>query len=556
MTDPVFLRESIALAFDEDSFDPGAETMWVSRIPSQHQFQLYRLAINLVSGRHFDLLLAVGEGYEIPPVQETALWLIALSGNTGGPPALPRFGVFRPDLGAVSVAYVTDLTAWDRIREFSTATAFHKPIPSRNDWRKLYVRAMAVFFHLWRMSGARILPGAITPANVSMPDADFREGTCVLSLTGWHRYDGPLSLVGPLVQNFYRSAVANYPKCTDILDPAWIFDACLEALEQRRAMQFMTELGEELSRQDVSFQGKGLSTILTEYLAERSKEPYLPLALLGAADRFLAWEAANPGATPSAREDAVSLASRLYRLDRFPESIRYELYRRTYFSRAGAGVQSAFDRLMRRLALPTTVSVSHLEELSDLQAVLGDAADREAFSRMVFPHSQADQQVEILAVGSDRKQVIVRSTIRDRQGVNYLLRDPISPSELGYVYKLFLDAGFPHSVYEHGKYLVAVDPQDRVIGGACYRPQTQEVVRLLALVVTRSLQRRGIAGAILEDLCVRLAGEGFRILKTNFFLYHFYSRHNFRLDAHWGGLVRSLSATEMASVHGQPMASA
>jgi long-chain acyl-CoA synthetase len=547
LTDPVFLQESVMLAFDEESFDPrqmAAEGLWASRLPSPHQFQLYRLAITMVSGKHFDLLLAVGEGHTTPIQRETVHWLVALSGSNGGPQALPKFGAFRPDLGAMSVAYVTDLTAWDRIREFSTATAFQRPLPSRQDWRKLYVRAMAVFFHLWRSSGFRIVPGALTPANVAVPDADFREGTCVLSLTGWRMYDGPRSLVGPLVQNFYRSAVAHYPKCKDFLDPAWILDACVEGLEQDGALRFFTELRAELSRQELHFQGKGLSASLAEYLDALGKEPYLPLALLGAVDRFRAWDEANPGATPSAREDAVSLAYRLYRLDRFPEWLRYELYRRTYFARADSKVGAAFDRLLRRLTQPTTGPVSHLEELSDLQAALDDAADGEAFSHMVYPQAQGSQQVEVLAVGGDRKQVIVRSSIRDKQEVMYLVRDPVSPSELGYLHRLFWGAGYPSSVYERGRYLVAVDLQERVVGGVCYRRQDQEVIRLNGLVVTNSLRGRGIAGAILEDLCVRLAGEGFKILKTNFFLRRFYSQHNFRVDARWGGLVRSLRAAE------------
>ncbi|HSB68514.1 MAG TPA: GNAT family N-acetyltransferase [Candidatus Methylomirabilis sp.] len=547
LADPVFLRESVMLAFDEESYDPreiAAEGLRVSRIPSQPLFQLYRLAIRLVSGKHFNLLLAVGEDLGTPVVQETIQWLIALSASNSGPQILPKLGACRPDLGALSVAYVTDPTAWDRIRDFSTAAALQMPFPSRNEWRKLFVRAMAVFFHLWRNSGFRIVPGAITPANVAMPDADFREGTCVLSLTGWGAYDGPLSLVEPLAQSFYRSAIEQYPQCQDSLDPAWIFDACIEGLGLDRATRFFAELREELSRQDMLCPGTGLSARLAEYLDGLGKEPYLPLALLGAVDRFTAWDAANPGATPSAREDAVNLAYRLYRLDRFPESLRYQLYRRTYFARADSKVQTAFDRLLRRLGHPITGAVSHLEELSDLQAELSDAADREAFSRMVFPQAQASQQVEILAIGGDRKQVIVRSNIRDRHGGSYLARDPTSPSELGYLYRLFLDAGFPSSVYEGGKYLVAVDEQERVIGGACYRPQNQDVVRLAGVVVTRSLQGRGISGAILEDLCVRLAGEGFKILKTNYFLMRFYSQHGFRVDPRWGGLVRSLRGGE------------
>jgi hypothetical protein len=52
----------------------------------------------------------------------------------------------------------------------------------------------------------------------------------------------------------------------------------------------------------------------------------------------------------------------------------------------------------------------------------------------------------------------------------------------------------------------------------------------------------GIGGAILEDFCARLAGEGFKILKTDFVLRRFYTKHGFHVDARWGGLVRFLEA--------------
>jgi len=160
---------------------------------------------------------------------------------------------------------------------------------------------------------------------------------------------------------------------------------------------------------------------------------------------------------------------------------------------------------------------------------------------MVFPQSRPAQRVQILAVGgSGRRQVIVKSEIRDAHGILYVARDPVSPSEIGHLHRLFIDAGFPNPVYLREKHLVAADGQERIVAGACYRAQDDAAVHLDGLVVTNSLKGRGLAGAILEDLCIRLAGEGYRLVKTNFFLRRFYTRHNFRVDEHWGGLVRFL----------------
>jgi hypothetical protein len=232
---------------------------------------------------------------------------------------------------------------------------------------------------------------------------------------------------------------------------------------------------------------------------------------------------------------------RLYRLDRFPDWVRFRLYRETYFVKSDTAIRDAFDSLLARLARPVSGPINHLEQLSDVQAALNRSADREVFSRMVFPQAQAGQTLEILAVGgSEKRHVIVRSQILDKHGKSYVVRDPLSPSEIGLLYRLFLDSGYPNPVYEREKYLVAVDEQERVIAGVCYRAQDSTTVYLDGLVVTTSMTGRGLAGAILEDLCVRLAAEGIRILKTNFFLRRFYSRHQFRVDARWGGLVRFL----------------
>src|SRR5512143_4061264 len=162
---------------------------------------LYCCGINLESGRHFDLLVVTGEGVADARVKDTLYWLMALSEDPWQASVLPRFGAWRPDLGAISVAYVSDLSMWDKIREFSCAQTARAYSPARRDWRRLFIRGMAAFVSVWESSGGRIVPGAVTPSNVVVPDADFREGACILSLTGWQSYQGPLCLVLPFLRN-------------------------------------------------------------------------------------------------------------------------------------------------------------------------------------------------------------------------------------------------------------------------------------------------------------------------------------------------------------------
>ncbi len=544
LLDPIFLKESILLAFDEPDFDLGRVApggIWVSRISTQHQFDIYRVGINLRSGKHYDLLLVVGDDFTTPQVRDTLSWHMALSEHPSMATVLPRFGACRPDLGVMSVAYVSDLTVWEKVREYAAAYTVHAYFPTRHDWRRFFVRGMAAFLAVWKSSGERIIPGAVTPENVVVPDADFREGACILSLTGWRNFEGPLCLVLPFVRNFYRQTTAYYPRVLPLLEINWIFDACMEALGPEEGTRFLARLESELSGGEAGAERAEVAAALAEYRKRLLEEPYQPLPLLCAVDRYAEWEQMNPHATATAREEEVEQLYWLYRLDRFHSMSRYQLYRRTFFANAGAPVDAAFDRLLQRMFRKPGISPIHLEELSDLQAALGDPAAREVFSRMVFPQARGEQRLEIVAVGeSERKQVIVRSEITDRRGAHYAVREPVAPAEIGQLYRLLYDAEYPRQISEQDRYLVVLDDADQVLGGLTYKPQDKDVLYLSGLVVAAPLKGRGLASALLEDFCVRMEARGVRLVKTDFFLRHFYSANGFHVDERWGGLVREL----------------
>ena len=543
LSDRTFLRRSLRDAFGEEGFAwtrVPTDGVWVSPVLWHHPLQLYRLGINFVDGKHFDLLLVMGGGFPKKAVRETVLWLTALSGHAFGPAALPRFGAWRKDLGAIAITYVGDLTAWERIRELSRQQDVRDGTATRWAWRKLFVRAMATFFRAWEHSACRIVPGVVAPANVAVPDADFHEGTSILSLTGWAPHDGPVPFTALFLRNFFRQTEAFYPQSRGILQVSWIFDACVEALGPRGSDAFFDALAPALA--DVpTAEAEELGHALAAYRAAMEAHPHVPLPVLCAIHRFLAWERANPAASHEAREEAVIQMMHLYRLERFHEAFRFHVYQHTYFARAGAEVAEIFDRLVaRRLGRPSAPQ-GQLEELSELQDLMVDARDREVFSRMVFPQGTRTQQLEIFEVGPiDDRRVLVRSVIRDATGTAYEVREPITPAEIGHLYRLILDTDYPKRITAEDRHLVIADQEERIVGGLCYRWRESKVVYVDGVVVSAALQNQGLGGRLLEDLCVRMAAQGARCVTTNFFLGQLFSKHGFQVNQRWGGLVRFL----------------
>jgi ribosomal protein S18 acetylase RimI-like enzyme len=539
-----FLKQAIMLSTDDETCDIDrivADGIWVSRISSLHQHSSYRVSINTDTGKHYDLQIVLPEDISREQVLRTIYWLINIRGYPFGQPVLPKLGCWRPELGAIALAYVSDLTVWERIRAFASFRVPGAVYPPPHAWRKLFVRAMAAFFAGWRASGRRIVPGSVNPANVVVPEPDFREGTQILSLTDWREYEGPETIVHPLVRNFYVQTASHYPWCARQLDPAWIPQACVEALGDEEGTLFLKQLDGSMGRERVPFGDETWHDVVQRFLASIETHPYVPMAVECAIDRHGKWRKVNADATASAREQFVLEVQRLYGFDRFADWTRYHLYAQTYFRESSAAITSAFARLVVGMARSPSRSASSLIEISELQSLLEDPEDRAAFNRLVFPHMKPTQQLELLAVRhGDERQVIVRSTISDVEGVRYDVREPLEPAEVGKLYRLYVTAGFLKTISTQERFLVILDETEQVVGGLSYQIMDQEVVHLEGIVVSGYLRGRGLNSALLEDFCARMANQGTRLVKTHFFVRHFYMQRGFRVDRRYGGLVRFL----------------
>ena len=539
-----FLKQSVNLAFEGEDFcltDVGPGGIWVSRIISRYEDSRYRVSINTRSGKHFDLQVIIRLDIDQREVQETIFWYIAIRGYPFGTPMLPSFGCCRPELGALSMAYLSDLTVWEKVREFSSVRGPGTNPPSRWRWHQLMVRAVSVVVKGWRNSGRRIIPGLITPNNILVPEPDFRLGAVQNNLTGWQAYQGPLSLIRPIWRNMYQHTISHYPWSRNYLQREWIFESFVEALGVDEARAWFTELQEEIGLTGDPGLGHGFVQAVNTFVENLERRYFLPLQLKGAIQRFEEWERVNAQAPLRARLEILEELSRLYRLNRLPEIARFTLFRNTYFRDAELGLLDVFDRLLAHMFRHPQQRSTQMVELSDLGALITAPDDRLAFNRLVFPYRKRGTKMEIRTVGeAGRHQVIVRSTISDNNGRKYSVGEPSSPADVGQLYSLFLQSGFPKSISETDRYFVVTDEAEQIIGGAVYRLLEDEVVFLDGIVVTRALAERGIAGAVLEDFVTRMTSRGHKLIKTHFFLRRFYQGHGFRLDNRWGGLVRFL----------------
>ena len=540
-----FLKKSVGLAFEAEVFAPRDVPpggIWVSRLPVANWARSYRVAVSASGGRHYDLQLVLDEGLGSAAYRETVRWYLTIASFPYGQRVLPPLGCYRPESGAVSVQYPGGLEVWDKVREFAALGGFEGSSGGAGLWRRLYIEAMSAFFRAWLYSSRRIVQGIVSPSNVIVPELDYLGEPMISSLAGWKPYEGPLSLVRPMVVQFYLRTVAHYPWSADRLDLDWIFDACAEALERPAVLEFLGRLREELAREPLAGPGgRSVAEALDAYLDYFGRSYVIPLPAINAMGRYRSWELGNDLAPAADKEAALLDVIRLYRLNRYPEVVRYYLYRHTYFAGAEEKARTAFDRLLARMSASPETPAVQFQELSDLQAGLPREEDRLVFSRMVFPRLRGPQALEILKAGDGGvRQVIVNSYLAGGQGGVYTFGESYDPAEIGRLYRLFFQEKYPKKVLEQDRHYVVKDAADRVVGGLCYRMMSRNVAFIDVMVVTSSLQGGGLGGAMLEDFCGRMAGSGVNVILTHSYLAPFFLKRGFRADRKWGALVRYL----------------
>ncbi|MCD6598028.1 MAG: AMP-binding protein [Bacteroidales bacterium] len=540
-----FLQQSVKLAYGEDSFklvDIPKNEIWITKLSSNFYYRRYRVSINTTGGKHYDLNLMLNDKLQEPAGMEMIYLWAAISGHSYGSLSLPSLGCSQPRMGAITARHMSELTCWDKIREYAGLHYSLGHLNKPNAWKKLIIKAIKVYFKIWEQSNYQLLPGLITPENVVVPELDYLDTATIQSLTGTTKYESTLSLIQPLVWNFYNKTTSHYPWCNKQLDLNWIFDACIEILGQEKSNIFLKELKEELEGKAlILYDDLNLQHELENYIKRREEKYYLPIALFNAIDQYKEWETLNPGATSYAKEQMIFELSSLFRLNKFPEIVRYNFYYKTYFNTHDKAVKNAFKDLLLRINENVTIPAFQHTELSDLQSTLSCEEDSQVFSRMVFSRLQNYQKIDLLKIGEDKDEhIVVTTELTDKNGIKYNVREPIDPSEIGQLYRLFFEENYPKSISEMDKHILVLDKHDHVIGGLCYIPLENDIVLLDGAAVTTSLKGRGIGSAMIEDFSARMAVIGTKVIKAHYLHGSFYLKLNFKVDKKWGALVKFL----------------
>ncbi|MHB1686926.1 MAG: GNAT family N-acetyltransferase [Ignavibacteriaceae bacterium] len=541
-----FLKETFLLIFDEDNFNLSEISdygIYITKLSASQKRYLYRLSINKKNFNHYDFIILITPDITRKKVLETIYLMIKIAHKSSGATILPKLGNFRSTLGVVSFDFINDLTCWEKIRQLSPVNNSPHNNYYLSEWEILFKRGMSAFFTVLKNSGYQVIPGYISPSNVVVQEPYFKEGTKILSISGWRNYSRPSELIESLFNNFYLQTISNYPQSMGYIKTEWIFDACLEGLGMNEGIAFLNQVKKDFQNRSFNFLTSDLASTLSSYLEKLKAQPFVNSFVSSAIHDYRNWSNEDPLLTKKAKAEFANNMFTVYRLERYPEIMRYTFYKETYFSSSPKNILSLFDKLIFSLnKYPDQPAVKRLE-LIELLELLTDKTDKEVFNKIAFPELSFSSNLELSASGEEEKsKLIIKTKIKDSLGLTYTIRRPVTPSETGGLYKLFILDNYPLKIENDLHYLIIVDSDDEetIVGGLCYKLLFPKIAHIEGIEIARQYRSRGLAGKLIEDFCVRLNSDGIKTITTHFYLKSFFEKFKFRANNRYGGFVRFL----------------
>ncbi len=540
-----FLKEAFMLIYELDKFDleeVNDKGIYISQLSASRKRLLYRLSINTKNFKHYDLVILITPFMTRKKVLDTIYLTIKIAHSPSGSSILPQLGNFRSKQGIISFDFINDLTVWEKVRQLTSAQSSLNKKEYEIEWEILFRRGISAYFTLLKNSDYRVIPGNISPANVVVPEPYFKEGTKVISITGWKEFFNSRDLICPIINNFFTQTSSHYPWCREHLKIEWIFDACIEGLGLDDGNWFLLLLKNELNDHPEIAAEYEIKTKLINYLEKIKTEPFVDSYIKSAVKNYNDWIEENLRSTKKAKSDFVHNLYSMYRMENYPEIIRYIFYSSTYFCDFREEVTSLFKKLIDSLfRFPKISSIKRIE-LAELQELLTDKTDKEVLNKLVFPKmALSNSKIEVSAGEESGSDVLLKTKVTDSFGKSYSIRKPVLPSEIGALHRLFILDNYPVKINNELKYLLILDDEEEsAIGGICYRLLFPKIANIEGIEISKSFRGRGLAAKLIEDFCKRLSADGIKTVTTHFYLKSFFERFNFKMDKRYGGLVRFL----------------
>ncbi|MFZ1731557.1 MAG: AMP-binding protein [Bacteroidota bacterium] len=519
--------------------------------PRPGNSQQFRVLLKTNSGLRYTFLLLLDERFALPEQQQTLLALLRIAGAPVRLPALPRFGSFMPEFGAISLGEAPG-------RQLAELMEKRRMDADAAELRRWWISGLSAWIRGWRDSGRLLIPGAIDAENVIVPWIRYREGAVILSVAGWISCEGEHCIVSALFDVLRRAAV----RWQDArLQPSWVCDAVFEVLGDAEARALLlglissqgqptagiaaqlSETGSGEAGIEVQNGGSGEPDglpvdVIVSSIQLRERQYCPPLAVQNAVSGWREWAAVYPQLVDERGEGYLRHVLDLYGVRREGEAARWYATRHTVLAGLPPDCGARLEELILRMHNNSSWIVTRSVELAELQERVPPGLSRERFLAMVFPDGGGKEMQLVRLRQGGQESVMLEHAVHESAHDDCIIREAVSAAETGVILSLLVRERFPVPLGEELRYLALLDARRRIIGGLVYAAPQDGEAELKAIVVEEALRGHGFGRALIDDLSLRMKTAGARSLRAPHYLLPFCANSGFTPDLRDGELRR------------------
>ena len=521
-----------------DDILPGG--VWIRLLGESHGKSVFRVAIRTRDREQLDLALNLNRSLPTEDAEEEINWLIICSDARSLGPLVEIFGGSWPEDELWTEEFIPGETLDHSLDRLARK---HEGDPERLEvwWPFAAWAALSAYVDFWNRTGRRLVVADPSPANVIVPLHDYLSGARLVSISSRAPFDSLPTMLRSFHRFFITPVEVAHPELAGRAGRDILFSAVLEIIGEQEGAALLRVVLETAATED-----QEMAKSLGAFLQSVGRRGFLPRRLFFAAKRYRRWERLNPDATRSARAHTLHEIFMTYGLARlgaaYPES-RARFFRETVFRDAAEVLSEGLEDLIERLRSGELVRDELSAAVADLRAHLSLETDDDYFlARLSYPYLRPDDATAFVAAaagGTQQSEMVV--TCEDSEGRPFQIRHALSAKEIGRLHRLFLAAKLRVQFRPEHRFLVAINERGNLLGGLFYEEDPEDhSAHMDKVVVAAGFSGRGVARALMEELCNRLRTAGCRTLTTGFFRPQFFYRMGFSVERRYAGLVRSL----------------
>ena len=546
------IRESVFLfskSFILSLSDIPIYGIWITLIDNKAEKSVFRILIKTrVFGTH-NIIINLNENLEKEFLDEETKLLIKMSAGLGESSLVENFGGYWPEYGIYSEEYVQGETVAEHLQRYAAEIKDQSKIDRwQMRWLHFIWNGVQAYQEFWHRSNYQFSIQPPSIENLIIPQHDYKVGTTLISISNRSYVESLTEHFIKLYTEYIVTTEQKFPGLNKMSDWEVIFTATIQALKVEEGKKILKKLKLEVQNSVLSKKAEAVGLTvsrLEQFLIDIEEFGVLTKPVIFASLRYERWLDLNKNATLKAR---ASILQELYGdynldslLDEYPET-RVRFFMMNCFKSSSKELIISFQNIIKGLRKKDLNPWNLQNKISEIQSQINLNENEKFFlARMLFPHVDSADYVELVTTkyGKEEKLNLVFQT-ECNDGKLYSIRPPFVPKEIAQFHTILIDSSLSSTFTSEHEFLLAFNNRNRIAGGLYWKKIDEKKIHLEWVAVKQKYQKISLSKRLMSDFFKRKKHQGIENITVGFYAEDFFSKHGFKLDKRFGGMVKEI----------------